>query len=61
MKKYSAEFEKWWHENRESESLRGDYENYRLDVERANDDKTMSFKQWAFDQFNEIESGSLLP
>jgi hypothetical protein len=50
--KYPVAFEVWWNENKNSESLRDNYENYKLDV-ACTDQKPLSFKRWALGYYQE--------
>jgi hypothetical protein len=50
--KYSEAFEIWWNENKNSESLQDNYQNYLLDVKYVGG-KSMSFKKWASDEYIE--------
>jgi hypothetical protein len=52
MARYSKSFEAWWNENKNSDPLQDDYKNYRLDVSYT-DEKPLSFKRWAFNNFTE--------
>jgi hypothetical protein len=50
--KYSAAFEVWWNENKNSETLIDSYNNYKQDT-ACTDDTPMSFKQWAVGAWQE--------
>lgn len=50
--KYPPAFNTWWNENKNSESLRESYQNYRQDT-LYTDEKPMTFKQWALGVFQE--------
>jgi len=49
---YTAAFEIWWNENKNSEYLRDGYQNYLQDI-ACTGDKPMSFKKWAVGQYQE--------
>lgn len=51
-KKYSKSFQAWFNENKNSETFREDYANYKLDS-KCSGEKPLTLKQWASEKWEE--------